>query len=84
MAGGDIDGDGTDELIVSGDKGSNGTVVILSDSDGDGEPDDCDDTPTGQTSPDLTDCCGGSVPMMMPFMLMGWSWMRRHRGGRSR
>ena len=30
----------------------------------------------GETVPG-TECCGGGVPMMMPFMLMGWTWKRR-------
>ncbi|MCG8406574.1 MAG: hypothetical protein MI923_15375 [Phycisphaerales bacterium] len=34
------------------------------------------DNPNGQTVPG-TECCGGGVPMMMPFMLMGWTWKRR-------
>ncbi|MCG8404364.1 MAG: proprotein convertase P-domain-containing protein [Phycisphaerales bacterium] len=70
----DSDGDGvcdSDDVCDGGDD----TV----DSDGDGEPDACDDTPTGQTLPEQVDCCGGSVPMMTPFMLMGWSWMQRRR-----
>ncbi|MCG8408560.1 MAG: proprotein convertase P-domain-containing protein [Phycisphaerales bacterium] len=74
----DSDGDG---VCDSEDVCDGGDDAV--DADGDGEPDACDDTPTGQT---LTDCCGGTVPVATPFMLMGWSWMRRRRriGVRSR
>ncbi len=68
-AGDDSDGDGvcdSDDVCPGGDD----TV----DTDADGTPDDCDDTPAGQTA-----CCGGGLPMLMPFMLLGWGWMRRRR-----
>ena len=68
----DSDGDG----VCDSDDICDGDDTI--DSDGDGEPDDCDDTPTGDPTP-ITDCCGGMTPMMTPFMLIGWCWMRRRK-----
>ena len=68
------------------------------DGDGDGVADAADNCPfvanPGQEDSDgnsigdvCQDCCGGGIPMMMPFMLMGWKWGRRRnllRGGRPR
>ncbi len=65
----DSDGDGvcdSDDICAGGDD----TV----DTDADGTPDDCDDTPAGQTA-----CCGGGLPVLLPFMLLSWGWMRRRR-----
>ncbi|MCG8406558.1 MAG: pre-peptidase C-terminal domain-containing protein [Phycisphaerales bacterium] len=48
------------------------------DADGNGIPD-CLDIPGpgGEPAPIGEECCGGGMPMMMPFMLLGWSRIRR-------
>jgi len=50
------------------------------DADNDGIPDGCDpEDNSAQVVPDTNACCGGGAPMMMPFLLIGWSRMKRHR-----
>jgi len=81
----DSDGDGVcDGLDVC--PGGDDTV----DDDGNGTPD-CLDEPApggapsegpGEEPADVPlegECCGGGMPMMMPFMLLGWRRIRRSR-----
>lgn len=49
------------------------------DDDGNGTPDCLDPPPPGEL-PIGEECCGGGMPMMMPMLLLGWSWKRRRRG----
>ncbi|MCG8404367.1 MAG: proprotein convertase P-domain-containing protein [Phycisphaerales bacterium] len=69
----DSDGDG---ICDSADVCPGGDDTV--DTDGDGEPDACDDTPTGQEVPG-EECCAPGTMTMMPFTMLGWSWMRRRR-----
>ncbi len=81
-ADGDGLGDACDECIgdnASGDDDSDGVCNEMdvcaagddaADADADGTPDACDDTPMGE-------CCGGGLPMALPFLLIGYGWMRR-------
>ncbi len=50
------------------------------DADNDGIPDGCDEEDnSAQEVPETDACCGGGMPMMMPFLLIGWSRMRRRK-----
>ncbi|MCG8406463.1 MAG: thrombospondin type 3 repeat-containing protein [Phycisphaerales bacterium] len=80
----DIDSDG-DLILDCFDNCPDVANSDQADADDDGIGDICDDTPTGQTSPEMQDCCGGGMPMMMPFVLAGWvSRRRRSSTGRIR
>jgi len=81
----DADGDGTpddcdlcpdDPLKVEPGDCDCGTPDI--DLDGDGISD-CDGLPVPDPAPETApnDCCGGTVPALLPLMLGGWSGMRR-------
>ncbi len=61
----DDDGDG----VLDCDDQCPGSDDTL-DTDADGTPDACDDTPMGQ-------CCGGGLPALLPLLLIGYGWMRR-------
>ncbi|MCG8404847.1 MAG: hypothetical protein MI923_06585 [Phycisphaerales bacterium] len=69
----DADGDGVGDALDQCD-GEDDTI----DADGNGTPD-CVDAggPGGEPGPIGEECCGGGMPMMMPFMLLGWTWARR-------
>lgn len=69
---GDDDGDGVCNNIdfCNGDNASG-------DDDGDGICNDLDE-PAAQVA-DMGACCGGGVPVMMPFLLLGWKRRRSHR-----
>jgi len=72
----DSDGDGVcDSADVC--PGADDTV----DANGNGTPD-CLDPPPPPAGQANQDCCGGGMPMMMPFMLMGWKWGRRRKARR--
>lgn len=78
----DSDGDGTPDCndecpndatkIVAGDCGCG---VPDQDLDGDG----VNDCPPPVGGPVGGDCCGGGMPMMLPFMLLGWRSIRLRR-----
>ena len=42
---------------------------------------DCTDDENTVEIPDpaTNDCCGGGTPLMMPFTILGWTWIRRRR-----
>ncbi|GEM_PF-3061692 len=54
----------------------------LLDANADGAPD-CLAGPDPAEVPTGGECCGGGMPMLMPFMLLGWSRMRRRTRRRS-
>jgi predicted hotdog family 3-hydroxylacyl-ACP dehydratase len=75
----DSDGDGVCDGV---DQCPEGDDTI--DNDGDGTPDCLADIPPPpgeepepEDVPTGGECCGGGLPMLMPIMLLGWSWKRR-------
>ncbi len=50
---------------------------------GDGGNNDDEDGPIGQEMPTTEECCGGGMPAIMPFMLLGWCRARRRKRSRA-
>ena len=74
-ASGDTDGDGIcDDIDACAGNNASG------DDDGDGICNDLDE-PAAQIA-DMGACCGGGLPAMMPFLLLGWK--RRRMRSRTR
>lgn len=69
----DVDSDG-DLILDCFDNCPNAANPDQADANNDGIGDACPSA--GQT---LQDCCGGGMPMMMPFLLAGWVSKRRRR-----
>ncbi|MCB9858215.1 MAG: pre-peptidase C-terminal domain-containing protein [Phycisphaerales bacterium] len=75
----DSDGDGVCDGVDAC-PGSDDTI----DADGNGTPDCLEgappppgEMPAPEEIPMTGECCGGGMPMLMPFMLLGWSRMRK-------
>lgn len=60
------------------DSDGNGILDCNEDTSGDSNPGQMGDS--GDTPPQMQQCCGGGLPVLMPFMLLGWK--RRKRAGR--
>ncbi|MFQ5430535.1 MAG: malectin domain-containing carbohydrate-binding protein [Phycisphaerae bacterium] len=79
----DSDGDGVLDCV---DQCPGGDDTI--DANGDGIPD-ClqgafESEPSVPSTDNINDCCGGGAPAVLPFMLTGYGWLRRHRRRRRR
>lgn len=78
VADNDTDGDGIPDCF---DICPNNPANVDANSDGICDNDNAPSDGEGSDTPEMQECCGGGVPMLMPFMLIGWAGIRR-RGTR--